>query len=117
MKIKLFIILSIVIFPLGIANRSTAIAQTSQPRQTPTANPVNAVNKTPTNTDKQPVHLANNGIETPTAKPVNKTPTNPATKPVPPAANGIKTPTVNPAAETESQTSTETEQNTDWTLD
>ena len=103
MKIKLFIILSIVIFPLGIANRSTAIAQRSegiaqtslkiaiptieitQPRQTSTANPVNAVNKTPTNTDKQPVHLANNGIETPTAKPVNKTPTNPATKPVPPA--------------------------------
>ena len=150
MKIKLFIILSIVIFPLGIANRSTAIAKRSegiaqpsleiaiptieitQPRQTPTANPVNPVNKTPTNPVSKPVQLANNGIETPTAKPVNKTPTNPATKPVPPAANGIKTPTtnpaikpvtpagngiktptINPAAETESQTSTETEQNTD----
>ena len=150
MKIKLFIILSIVIFPLGIANRSIAIAQRSegiaqpslkiaiptieitQPRQTPTANPVNAVNKTPTNPVNKPVQLANNGIETPTAKPVNKTPTNPATKPVPPAnngiktptanpakkpvtpaANGIKTPTVNPAAETESQIPTETEQNTD----
>ena len=150
MKIKLFIILSIVIFPLGIANRSIAIAQRSegiaqpslkiaqpslkitQPRQTPTANPVNAVNKTPTNPVSKPVQLANNGIETPTAKPVNKTPTNPATKPVPPAnngiktptanpakkpvtpaANGIKTPTVNPAAETESQIPTETEQNTD----
>jgi len=138
MKIKLFIILSIVIFPLGIANRSTAIAiptiEITQPRQTPTANPVNTVNKTPTNTDDQPVHLANNGIETPTAKPVNKTPTNPATKPVPPAdngiktpttnpdkkpvtptGNGIKTPTANPVAETESETPTvsESEQNTD----
>ena len=93
MKIKLFIILSIVTFPLGIANHSIAIAQPSleiaiptieiaQTRQTPTANPVN---------------------------PVNKTTTNPATKPVTPAGNGIKTPTVNPAAETES----ETEQNTD----
>ena len=97
MKIKLFIILSIVIFPLGIetaiAQRSEGIAQPSleiaiptieitQPRQTPTANPVN---------------------------PVNKTTTNPATKPVTPAGNGIKTPTPNPAAETES----ETEQNTD----
>jgi hypothetical protein len=143
MKIKLFIILSIVIFPLGIetaiAQRSEGIAQPSlkiaiptieiaQPRQTPTANPVNAVNKTPINPVSKPVQLANNGIETPTAKPVNKTPTNPATKPVPPAnngiktpttnptikpvtptGNGIKTPTVNPAAETES----ETEQNTD----
>ena len=96
MKIKLFIILSIVIFPLGIANHSIAIAKRSegiaiptieitQPRQTPTANPVNAVNKTPTNPVSKPVQLANNGIETPTAKPVNKTPTNPATKPVPPA--------------------------------
>ena len=150
MKIKLFIILSIVIFPLGIANCSTAIAKRSegiaqpslkiaiptteiaQPRQTPTANPVNAVNKTPTNPVSKPVHLANNGIETPTAKPVNKTPTNPVSKPVPPAnngiktptanptikpvtpaGNGIKTPTANPAAETESQTPTETEQNTD----
>ncbi|MBS3030750.1 MAG: hypothetical protein HCA25_00520 (plasmid) [Dolichospermum sp. DET50] len=64
MKIKLFIILSIVIFPLRIET-ATAIAQPSleiaiptieiaQPRQTPTANHVNPVNKTPTNTDSEP---------------------------------------------------------------
>ena len=109
MKIKLFIILSIVIFPLGIANRSTAIAQRpieiaiptieiTQPRQTPTAKPVN---KTPTNPATKPVPPAANEIKIPT--------TNPAIKPVTPTGNGIKTPTVNPAAETES----ETEQNTD----
>ena len=85
MKIKLFIILSIVTFPLGMKT-ATAIAiptiEIAQTRQTPTANPVNAVNKTPIN---------------------------PVKKPVTPTGNGIKTPTVNPAAETES----ETEQNTD----
>ena len=99
MKIKLFIILSIVIFPIGI---KTAIAiptiEITQPRQTPTAKPVN---KTPTNPATKPVPPAANGIKIPT--------TNPAIKPVTPTGNGIKTPTVNPAAETES----ETEQNTD----
>ena len=99
MKIKLFIILSIVIFPLGI---ETAIAiptiEITQPRQTPTAKPVN---KTPTNPATKPVPPAANEIKIPT--------TNPAIKPVTPTGNGIKTPTVNPAAETES----ETEQNTD----
>ena len=105
MKIKLFIILSIVTFPLGMET-ATAIAipttEIAQPRQTPTANPVN---KTTTNPASKPANPADNGIKTPT--------TNPAKKPATPAANGIKTPTANPAAETESQTPTETEQNTD----
>ena len=66
MKIKLFIILSIVTFPLGIANHSIAIAKRSEGIAIPTIEIT------------QP-------RQTPTAKPVNKTPTNPATKPVPPA--------------------------------
>ncbi|MDB9449241.1 hypothetical protein [Dolichospermum circinale] len=49
MKIKLFIFLSIVIFPLGIANHSIAIANhpiiIAQPRQTPTANFVKPIIK------------------------------------------------------------------------
>ena len=41
-----------------------AIAQTSQPRQTPTENFVKPINKTPTNPATKPIPLANNGIET-----------------------------------------------------
>ena len=47
-----------------------AIAQTSQPRQTPTENFVKPINKTPTNPATKPIPLANNGIETLKVNPV-----------------------------------------------
>ena len=91
MKIKLFIILSIVIFPLrietaiakrsvGIANRSIEIAQhpieitqPTQPRQTPTTTPTKPVNKTPTSPTPKAVTPVNADAETPTEETTEET--------------------------------------------
>ncbi len=86
MKIKLFIILSIVTFPLrmeiaiakrpiaiaqhsiAIANRSIEIAQPTQPRQTPIQTTTKPVNKNPTIPTTKPVTPVDDSGETPTAE-------------------------------------------------
>jgi hypothetical protein len=51
------------IFPLRI---EATLAQTTQPRQTPTATPIKPVNKTPTSPTLKPVTPVNNNVETST---------------------------------------------------
>ena len=66
------------IFPLRI---EATLAQTAQPRQTPTVTPTKPVNKTPTVTERsrsasptlKPVTLANNNVETPTEETTEET--------------------------------------------
>jgi hypothetical protein len=79
MKIKLFIILSIVIFPLrietatAIAQHPIEIAQLTQPRQTPTQTTTKPVNKTPTTPTLKPITPVNNNVETPTEETTEET--------------------------------------------
>jgi hypothetical protein len=62
MKSKL-IALFLILFPLRI---EAALAQTTQPRQTPTQTTTKPVNKTPTNPTLKPVVPINDSVETPT---------------------------------------------------
>ena len=63
-NIKLLLLLFL-IFPLRI---ETALAQTTQPRQTPTATPTKPVNKNPTIPTTKPVTPVDDSGETPTAE-------------------------------------------------
>lgn len=83
MKIKLFIILSIVIFPLrietatAIAQHPIEIAQPTQPRQTPTQTTTKPVNKTPTTSTPKPIIPVNDSVETPTSEENTEEPAEP----------------------------------------
>ena len=57
------LLLLFLIFPLRI---EATLAQTTQPRQTPTATPIKPVNKTPTSPTLKPVTPVNNNVETST---------------------------------------------------
>jgi hypothetical protein len=63
-NIKLLLLLFL-IFPLRI---ETALAQTTQPRQTPTQTTTKPIKKTPTSPTLKPVTPVDNSVETPTGE-------------------------------------------------